>query len=1755
MKRNVLYKLFAIAVMICSWEMITADTYVTNQGYVYLDALGWDTTTYAQLAICWTDNGSGSINFFPNSGVGMTHLTGTHLYYFHGTGNRTYNNSAYMRFFQGTGNPWGDYTGKVTEITGNGNYTSGTFSYGINANDTYFFSRQSQTATAAIKTDGNFGYRSAGYTAINIGGTQTIAVKISTDNGSTWSDPSSTYKVPQAISMVAWKVSGQGTTTKQTASITKNSTTASTNIASSNVAYTSTVTLSLTGTIAEGYTFSGWYNSSGTRLSGSTTYTYNATAATTIQARFVKETTHTVTIAYKCGDTTIKTSTSAAVGESTASDITAPDILGYTFSNWTVGNGITNNSGSTSVNPININTLTSGTYSLTANYIEDLTSPWQLSYSYAGASWTTQDFTKYEGHSTEDVCYIDFVMDAAAQLEFCITNGSQWYKYSTKIENDGTYTFSTSDNNAILEAPVDGTYRLEWDGTNKLTVTIPKYNSIVGNFNNWSRTTNQLSGSGTILTTTITLSADTWYEFKVVENSTQWYGFGDGTTNITASSNSRSDLTTTGNNLNLATTMAGSYTFSYNTTSKTITVTYPTIPAMTGTLSLARNTTGAWNTSAPIISGSGTASNPYLVYEGKKLYLLATHSSAPTANSHFYYEFNHNGTSTIKHVSTSTNATTDTIVALGVGTTKYVEVSAYYEYGPDGGKAHGTAVTSNKIYYKVMQCPEISLTPSVTEAVYNTGNVKLTINFDGHGIGAALSSTPYYYYVKRPGMSSFAEMDATIDSSMPTATNPLTTNFRTTKTTYTPGTYQYYAIVVKDGYSWISDTVTVKAYKPITITAKTPSATWYNIMVHYWGCGFEDGDAQTEWLLDTEEGGVSYKYFTYTFKTTGTANFLMYCSGTPDISSISGEKDKQTADITITSDKCYNILTTTYTSGTNNGKRQHEETDACPAIYRIKSDTGSKIYYSNTSYQDGDTLSYYASSTGTLTLQKLGSDWENVKTLSNPASSDVYIAIVDADNDDVTDVALYQGDYYIHTNICPGQNPDWKHYPQMTAAERDSARMTYFEPNDNYPNELYNHYWVRYVGTDINVNAQVGNKYNMYLAEEIGAWPPYTNASTGKPIANANIRFGYNPQTNWFGRNFIAGSSASNKDFVSAYAVCGMYEYDSADPTPTVIIDSLNYVKFTDISNWVYELDVMAVKTSECYPQVIVRSGYGKETPLFGEGVTQNILGNGTTNGNYHMRLTYDYKTNRIIAGWIPDDEEVGSITLEGNLIIQRTMNKDASHVLVTTGDEVVEVKQIYTVLTLSRDSDWTANGPDANGYYYFWISLPYECFVGDVFGIPGYGSTWTMQRYRGDLRARDGWFKETPTFWHDMRAGNLMKPGQGYVIRIKKSAIDFKEIDGKASVRLFFPSRYEYEYTIAPATSTTQTVPTYICTIERDDRTKEDSNWNVIGVPGFSDNQVNSYTAQDDSHAKEEAPKYYYSWSWNSSTKEGQYTASDIKSATFRSTFAYMLQFGGTLTWKNAYSAANFEILPQYRTAHQRKDMNNQAADNEINRMLRLTLSDVTGQEDVTFVELTEEATSGYDLNQDLSKIMASRSLQLYTIGAERDAVDENGEAEKVISRFAGNNLPLTDVSVPVGINIPQAGEYTFAANSDEINGLTPILYDAVEERYINLLFDNYSVTLPAGTDETRFSLQLGITQPAVPTEEQAANDVFQITYTQQGLLISGLSEATAVELYDPLGRLLFQSSIMPGEIIPAPQTGVYLLRLNGQVLRVIKQ
>ena len=79
------------------------------------------------------------------------------------------------------------------------------------------------------------------------------------------------------------------------------------------------------------------------------------------------EKTHDVTISYKCGDQAIQANgTATAVGEITPKEITAPEITGYKFTSWTLGDGITNESANTTTNPINITTKASGTYTLTA---------------------------------------------------------------------------------------------------------------------------------------------------------------------------------------------------------------------------------------------------------------------------------------------------------------------------------------------------------------------------------------------------------------------------------------------------------------------------------------------------------------------------------------------------------------------------------------------------------------------------------------------------------------------------------------------------------------------------------------------------------------------------------------------------------------------------------------------------------------------------------------------------------------------------------------------------------------------------------------------------------------------------------------------------------------------------------------------------------------------------------------------------------------------------------------------------------------------------------------------------------------------------------------------------------------------------------------------------------------------------------------------------------------------------------------------
>ena len=95
---------------------------------------------------------------------------------------------------------------------------------------------------------------------------------------------------------------------------------------------------------------------------------------------------------------------------------------------------------------------------------------------------------------------------------------------------------------------------------------------IASSDNSWTASADGMSGSGTV-TKTLSLSANADLQFKIVDISgNTWYGNGEiwgGTKTQSVSS------TGTANNCHLLTTEAGSYTFSFNTSTKDLTITYP----------------------------------------------------------------------------------------------------------------------------------------------------------------------------------------------------------------------------------------------------------------------------------------------------------------------------------------------------------------------------------------------------------------------------------------------------------------------------------------------------------------------------------------------------------------------------------------------------------------------------------------------------------------------------------------------------------------------------------------------------------------------------------------------------------------------------------------------------------------------------------------------------------------------------------------------------------------------------------------------------------------------------------------------------------------------------------------------------------------------------------------------------------------------------------------------------------------------------
>jgi|GEM_PF-4556910 len=778
---------------------------------------------------------------------------------------------------------------------------------------------------------------------------------------------------------------------------------------------------------------------------------------------------------------------------------------------------------------------------------------------------------------------------------------------------------------------------------------------------------------------------------------------------------------------------------------------------------------------------------------------------------------------------------------------------------------------------------------------------------------------------------------------------------------------------------------------------------------------------------------------------------------------------------------------------------------AVESKYRLLITANGQTYYSNDVNRNGQTLSFYATPDAKYQWQKYEMfQWKDCPGTAPVAlTSYVYTATFDSVNMAATDMAQYEGDYYIRTDAV-----GWDDY------KKDNHKFTYFANASVAAGDAYHYYWVKNIAksSQVNVHATVGNEYNEHVTNTLGT-DQFTD-SEGKVTGDSygiNIRFSYEPTTNYLGRAMILGST--NNKYLN---VVGSNIYkEKACTTP---LDESHYTstpadsKLGDISDWVYER-VVFVKITDAKPSsnVVIKSVF-KTTPSSAEqtqymlGFQRDFYGNltddpvqyavldeGTTKSEttaYCIRVIYDFKTNRLVGAWEPVDQVVtDDWNIDADVMFKRYENGNTAQItFAKDGDTISSLKNVLFIMEFHRDTL-----PSQENLY--WFSLPYDCNISSIYGVEGYVTldnsglptqgTWGIQRYDGETRAKTGWFKEdTKTFWKWMGKDEVLHAGEGYVLDFDKSCATFNEIEveevnpstgevtkGKKSIlRLYFPSdKPGFSMTKSGAVDSVNYAD-HTCNIKN--RKAQDSNWRLMSPGNYSNTTIANekdirYDEKDSVLTAIPAFIYRYDRSKDAGSR---YTAvSALSGFTYKSFNCYMAQFSGAVKWAQYTKAdATTVAARQYYAPGEIRLAN-----------LKLVMENSYGeQQDHTFIKLKKGATTGYDANADLTKIVNSGIGQVYSVSEDVD--------------YAANVLPVESQTVALKVVAAKAGSYTFSM-PDGTDGVTATLVDTRTGSRTDLSLWNYTVELGKDTYAGRFYLDIDVHKTptnVVVTEGDSENE-----------------------------------------------------------------
>lgn len=619
----------------------------------------------------------------------------------------------------------------------------------------------------------------------------------------------------------------------------------------------------------------------------------------------------------------------------------------------------------------------------------------------------------------------------------------------------------------------------------------------------------------------------------------------------------------------------------------------------------------------------------------------------------------------------------------------------------------------------------------------------------------------------------------------------------------------------------------------------------------------------------------------------------------------------------------------------------------------------------------------------------------------------------------------YEGTYYIRTTNTLG---GWINY------YNEDNHMKFSSYSKQYRG--FSHYYCKWV--DITKHSEdvrfvVANDYGSAISKELIA-DTYSN-SNGEITENANIRWSWNIVNNKVSRAYIQGTWNTNSQRLDN--IVAKYKTNQSASDSRELLD--------DTGDWIYSKDIKNVQVGSQLVSLTAQYPSDGDTQIFAKDMDMLVGDIGQNQNNYVVRILYDFKIDKTMVTLVPDENNA-DIAID--VLIERIDQGEATQVrsnitnnyktITNANGETETGATVYAMMTFNKAhlTNPSLSVSDQRRFTY-WISFPFDVNIADVFGFSEYGKQWRIRTYDSQARAENG-YDGTQTYWKyiDINQTPVLEANKGYilVLNAKLRNPEHSAYTNRSSLSLYFPSANLINDLDTACIETSVVVPR-----NEGQAPSKDWNWNMIGVPSY---------ANKDRTISQDHLYYFFEYNYDTDSYEVCWAG---KEQTFKSMFAYMVQFAGTIDWTNfkVYSGQ----FPEQLAA--KKD-----ASAEINHVMRLELLRNNQREDKTYIQLTENenATEQFDMNFDLTK-MANAKANLYSLIGNH--------------QLAANVLPLQTTIVPLGVIIKTAGEYTFSM-PDGTAGIIAELIDYQTNTRTNLLLDNYTVTLPAGTNNSRFALSL---------------------------------------------------------------------------------